>query len=142
MENIEIIKAPTRLNVAIVSKIEMSPSNSSKYDTVFYEVLEDTSVTFLLDGVEQTLTINSGFIHDQDSVPRIPLVYAAYKGVGAGVPCAFHDYLYRYTDLYPKKVADTLFYKLMVHLGVDEKRAKVVYQGVNIGGHLKWKGEK
>lgn len=141
MENIEIISAPTRLNVAIVSKAGMSPTNSSKYDTVVYEVLEDTTIKFLLDGEEKELTIFEGFLHDQDSVPRLPGVHAAFKGVGAGVPCAFHDFIYRYPEVFPKKVADTLFYKLMLHCGVSKTKAWPVYQGVNLGGHLVWKGK-
>lgn len=63
------------------------------------------------------LEIPEGFMTDLDSVPRIPVIYAVFKG-RATKSAVLHDYLVRNPNVVPKRDADTIFFYAMKEEGV------------------------
>ena len=127
MRDIKIINAPLSVDVRVISKEE-------GYDTVVYRLIKDYSVEFMLDGKLEILGVTSGMDFDEDSVPRIPFLYAAAKGISSGVPATTHDFIYK-NNTYPRAVCDALYYNLMLHCGVDKWKALPIYTAVRaLGG--------
>jgi hypothetical protein len=62
-----------------------------------------------------TVVVPAGFTTDMDSVPRIPLIYAAFKGRAVN-SAVIHDLLYEQGK--GKVVADRTFLAAMKHEGV------------------------
>lgn len=96
-------------------------------------LLEDWHYT-ALDG--ERYTVPAGFVTDLDSVPRIPVVYALYKGrIRAGA--LLHDYLYRIG--HDRKAAD----KLLVEVGeivdlVEKEYLDNIYGAVRAFGWTRY----
>ncbi|MHB8110503.1 MAG: DUF1353 domain-containing protein [Syntrophorhabdaceae bacterium] len=82
-----------------------------------------------------TVTIPAGFYTDWASVPRLPVIYRKYGNTGHEAALV-HDYLYR-KDSEPqvsKETADRTFYDALVEMGLSERHAACMYDGVVIGG--------
>ncbi|WP_417551811.1 transglycosylase SLT domain-containing protein [Marinomonas fungiae] len=98
-----------------------------------WRLLEDWFYTSL-SGVRYC--VPKGFITDLDSVPRIPVIYALYKGrVRAGA--VLHDYLYRIG--HDRKAAD----KLLVEVGeivdlVEQEYLDNIYAAVRAFGWTRY----
>lgn len=82
-------------------------------------------------------TVPAGFICDLDSVPRVPFVYARYKGrtVTAAI---LHDYLYRRQPI-PRAAADALFLAGMSCEGVPWRFRIIIHLAVRVGGYFPWR---
>jgi len=80
------------------------------------------------DGV---LVVPALFVTDYDSIPRIPFIYALFKGLPAK-PCVLHDYLY--TSSMPRKKADKIFLKALREEGVGYLKSYMAYLGVRSFG--------
>ncbi|KAE8546133.1 DUF1353 domain-containing protein [Marinobacter nauticus] len=82
-------------------------------------------------GTADPVIVPAGFRTDLDSVPRVPVVYAAFKGraVRAAV---VHDYLY--ASQQGKRFADQTFLKAMKHEGVPARWRYPIYWAVVLFG--------
>ena len=78
-----------------------------------------------------TVVVPTGFVTDIDSVPRIPLVYAAFKG-RAVKAAVVHDYLYE--SQRGKAFADKIFLDAMAHEGVPARWRYPIYLAVKFFG--------
>lgn len=76
-----------------------------------------------------TIYIPRYFFCDLDSIPRVPFVYAIFKGE-ARVSALVHDWLYATSEV-SQEIADKIFYDLMLIEGVDPWRAKAAYRAVS-----------
>lgn len=83
-----------------------------------------------------TVRVPAGFVTDLDSVPRIPGIYAMFKGhtVNAAV---IHDWLYERGK--GKVVADRTFLVAMEHEGLPIWRRWPIYLAVAIFGWFIYK---
>lgn len=75
----------------------------------------------------QVLTVPEGFTTDLDSVPRVPFVYAAFKG-RAVKSAVVHDFLYEAQK--GKGFADGVFLDAMKHEGVPARWRYPIYLAV------------
>jgi len=80
--------------------------------------------------------VPKGFVTDIDSVPRIPGVYALYKG-HATYSAVVHDWLYEQGR--GKIAADRTFLAAMKHEGLPIWRRWPIFLGVAIFGWLIYK---
>ena len=82
-----------------------------------------------------TVTVPAGFYTDFASVPRLPVIYRKYGNTGHEA-AIIHDYLYRLDSvpLVSKDVADRTFYDALREMGLSERHAAIMYDGVVIGG--------
>ena len=82
-------------------------------------------------GLSDPIVVPSGFRTDMDSVPRVPVVYAVFKGraVRAAV---VHDYLYETQR--GKAFADSTFLKAMEHEGLPARWRYPIYWAVALFG--------
>jgi len=78
-----------------------------------------------------TIIVPTGFVTDMDSVPRIPLVYAAFKG-RAVKAAVIHDYLY--SEQLGKEFADRIFLDAMGHEGLPARVKYPIYWAVALFG--------
>lgn len=78
---------------------------------------------------EWRVTVPAEFRTDLDSVPRIPFVYAIFKG-RATKSAVLHDYLVRNPDLFPKDEADLIFYFAMKEEGLPWWLRTLMYVAV------------
>ena len=77
--------------------------------------------------------IPAGFLTDFDSIPRLPLMFAAFKGRTRSAALV-HDYLYSIG--FDRLAADRLFLRIMVAEGVHLRWALPIYFGVRAFGWL------
>ncbi len=78
------------------------------------------------------LTIPAGSTTDGASTPAV--IWGAIPPFGKGWKAyILHDWLYRKTRM-GKRNCDDLMYEALISLGVDEATAKVIYEGVHLGG--------
>jgi hypothetical protein len=80
-----------------------------------------------------TVVVPTGFVTDLDSIPRIPIIYAALKG-RAVKSAIIHDYLYR--EQRGKRFADALFLQAMKDEGIAAGWRYAIYWGVCLGGSM------
>lgn len=97
---------------------------------------EFTAPMFLfvvLDGVEYLIRVPSGFVTDFASVPRIPLAFWLFGGIG-DYAAAVHDWLYTEAK-YPRELCDDIFREILVYVDeAGETRASLMRLGVRLGG--------
>jgi len=86
-----------------------------------------------------TIIVPSGFVTNLDSVPRIPVVYAAFKG-RAVKAAAIHDYLYR--EQKGKAFSDRIFLDAMGHEGLSNHLKYPIYWGVALFGASSYSDHK
>ena len=89
------------------------------------------------------IKIHSGYCWNGASVPWFlwPIIGSPFDPPFMA-PSLFHDRVYDTGEL-PRKKADLLFKKLLIHNGVSVDLAKQMYAGVRIGGrsHYNYKGK-
>lgn len=83
------------------------------------------------------LTVPEGFVSDLESVPRLPLVYVAFKN-RAPKSAILHDWLYG-TRIMSRQGADAAFLCAMEREGVSWWVRRAMYAGVRIGGASRFK---
>ena len=79
-------------------------------------------------GTTDEIKVPSGFETDLDSVPRVPVVYAGFKG-RATKSAVLHDYLCEKPG-FPRKKADQIFLDAMKDEGVPWRHRWPVYLAV------------
>ena len=80
------------------------------------------------------ITVPEGTVTDFASVPRIPLAYWLFAGVGQAA-AAVHDWMYRVDTNVPRDVADNIFLEAMEACGVSAWRRLPMYWAVRaLGG--------
>jgi len=85
-----------------------------------------------------TIVIPKGFECDGDSVPRIPVIYAMYKG--RAIQAAWvHDYLYQ--EQRGKEFADLMFLDAMEDQGIPEHIRYPIYWGPFLFGNSRYRGK-
>ena len=95
----------------------------------------------LLEPLETSdFTVPAGFESDGASVPRIfwRLVFPPTdtRALRAAV---IHDYIYRQQpEGWDRRMADDLFFRLLVEDGVPTWRARLAWLGVRVGGGKAW----
>ena len=95
---------------------------------------EDYSITFLVDSIEQKISIKSGYKWDGASIPRY-----CWSIIGGKYMPRFreaslvHDYMYE-NGLINKEVADRLFLELLDESSVKGIRRKLMYGAVRLFG--------
>lgn len=83
--------------------------------------------------------VPAGFITDFASVPRIPLAFMLFGGIG-DYAAAVHDWLYR-NGLYTREECDAIYAELLEHVDKTSKfRASLMHRGVRLGGKSSYKG--
>lgn len=103
-------------------------------DENIIEVQEDYRVYF--EGYEWI--IFKGFVCDGVSSPKFSWSIAS-KFAGDTLPAALiHDANYS-AELLPRKVADNIFYKMLLANGVEKGRAKLYWITVRLFGYFVWK---
>ena len=86
---------------------------------------------FMYFGDEGVVVVPSGFTTDFDSVPRVPLIYALFKGHTTQAAIT-HDSLYR--EQAGKAYTDSTFLAAMEHEGLPLRRRLPIYWGVVLFG--------
>ena len=82
------------------------------------------------------ITVPKGFRTDLASVPRI--LWCLIPPFGRYSQAAvIHDYLYHFQEG-TKKVADEIFYELMLRYGTYKWKAKIMYLAVRLFGGGAW----
>lgn len=75
-----------------------------------------------------------GFVCDLDSVPRIPFVYAKFKGRCVAAPLA-HDLEYSHLGRLARRQADDLMLEIGLWEKTDPKYIEPMHRGVIVFGH-------
>lgn len=78
-----------------------------------------------------------GFVTDFASVPRIPLAFTLFGGIGDRA-ATVHDWLYS-TGEVSRQEADEILKTLLVAEGAGGLRASLMYAGVRVGGGAHYK---
>ena len=81
------------------------------------------------DVAEREIWVPKGFVTDFASVPRLPVAYMLAGNTAHG-PAVVHDYLYG-THLFPKAMADNIFYEAMGVWGEPQWRRSLMYRAVS-----------
>jgi hypothetical protein len=85
----------------------------------------------------ERIIVPAGYVTDFASVPRIPIAYLLFGG-RANAAATIHDWLYT-TGIFPKCVADGVFYEAMRASGLRWDRAWWMWLGVAWGGGRAWR---
>lgn len=90
-------------------------------------------ILVVLDGLSYLIRVPDGFVTDFASVPRIPLAFWLFGGIG-DYAAAAHDWLY-HTAEFPRGVCDAIFREILIHVDdAGEPRANLMHLGVRVGG--------
>ncbi len=104
-----------------------------------WELLSPFVVTVVVDGKSYLIRVPPGFVTDFASVPRIPLAFWLFGGIG-DYGAVVHDWLYT-TREYPRWLADRIFQEVLIHVDkTSEFRAGTMHLGVRLGGGSAYSG--
>ena len=104
-----------------------------KVEGKIWEMLSPLVFVVVVDGVSYLIRVPPGFRTDFASVPRIPLAFWLFGGIG-DYAAACHDWLYT-TGEYPREICDAIFREVLIHVdGAGEFRAGAMHLGVRLGG--------
>ena len=117
----------------------LSSLDVRKLDKKRWLFLAPMVVLVVLDGVSYLIRVPPLFVTDFASVPRLPLVYWLFGGVGDWA-AAVHDYLYT-TGEYPRDICDKIFREILIHVdGTSESGARTMHAAVRLGGASRYSG--
>ncbi len=107
-------------------------------------VMFDGAISYRLVSGEIS-TVKDGFVFDWASVPAIFTWYLPPSGDGRncyGIAALFHDWLYCHRKVAGRAVSraecDALFLEIMLYVGVDRRKAILMYRAARLGGWLLW----
>lgn len=113
--------------------------------------LKDYCFTRWLKGEKEIrISAEKGFIWDGATIPRIFWSLIGFYPAGIMLPASLwhdliyvkkgwvHNYITKETEHISRKHCDQLFYKHMIKCGVPEKKARLMYKVVRIGGFYYW----
>lgn len=87
---------------------------------------------------QTTIIVPEGAVTDFASVPRIPLAYWLFAGVGQAA-AVVHDWMYRVDTNVPRDVADNIFLEAMEACGVSAWRRLPMYWTVRAFGGSRYR---
>lgn len=87
---------------------------------------------------QSTIIVPAGTVTDFASVPRIPLAYWLFAGVGQAA-AVVHDWMYRVDTNVPRHVADDIFLEAMEACGVSAWRRLPMYWAVRAFGGSRYR---
>lgn len=87
--------------------------------------------------LDMTIIVQSGFMTDFASVPRIPFIWWV-AGATAQRAAIIHDYLYR-AKRYSRKVCDQVFLEAMKATGISLMQRYIMYWAVRAFGNWAYK---
>lgn len=88
---------------------------------------------------EEVIIVPEGFVTDWASIPQL-LRGIIYDNIGKRA-AVVHDFLYRTSGmggLYTRKRCDEIFLEALLVLKVSSVKARIMYNGVRIGGWKPW----
>jgi hypothetical protein len=85
----------------------------------------------------RTLTVESGFLTDYASVPRVPGAYLLF-GDTSHKAAVIHDWLFHHHEVCDEQTANKVLLEAMVVEGIPAWRRLGIYLGVVIGGESGW----
>jgi hypothetical protein len=97
-----------------------------------------TPFQYRSDILGKTIKIESGFLTDYASVPRLPILYTFF-GDTAHKSSVVHDWLYHHHEICDEQTANKVFFEAMKVEGVVSWRRFFMYLGVKLGGSSSWK---
>lgn len=101
-----------------------TPAKLAQPNWVLLEPLEYLAST------GERYVVPASFVTDLASVPRMPVIYAAFGNRGQSVrPAVLHDWLCRH-KVVQRPTADRLFYQAMLDEGMPETDAMSMYWAV------------
>jgi len=116
-----------------VSAKALTSLDIRKVGTKEWQLLAPLIVLVVIDGKSYLIRVPPGFVTDFASVPRLPLAFFLFGGIG-DLSATVHDWLY-YTGEYPREVCDAIFRELLRCVdGASAFRANGMYAGVRVGG--------
>ena len=87
---------------------------------------------------QTTIIVPENTVTDFASVPRIPLAYWLFAGVGQAA-AVVHDWMYRVDTNVPRDVADNIFLEAMEACGVSAWRRWPMYWAVRTFGASRYR---
>lgn len=103
-----------------------------------WQLLSPFAVLVTIGDKTYHIYVPAGFITDFASVPRIPLAFMLFGGIG-DYAAVVHDWLYR-NGLYTREECDAIFWELLVYVDKTSVfRANLMRVGVRIGGASSYK---
>lgn len=88
-----------------------------------------------------SITVPKGFVTDFASIPQALWSFGLSPHGRYSKAAIIHDYLY-WTGDCTKEQADNLLLIAMKESGVCDSKAKIIYEGVNLGGESAWNSNK
>lgn len=88
----------------------------------------------------KTITVETGFITDYASVPRIPIAYWLC-GDTSHLPAVLHDWLFHHHEVCSEQMANQVLLEAMEVNGEPQWRAEMIYLGVAVGGQTSWEDD-
>ena len=89
---------------------------------------------FIMDDFQ--VIVPKGFETDFASTPTIVDSILGYKFKYSKANVV-HDYLYA-TKLYSREISDNIYYKALIHLGIDKYKSYIAYKAVRLFGHSRY----
>lgn len=97
---------------------------------VLQELVYDSAILNL------QIRVPAGFVTDFASVPKLPIIYAAF-GNRAHHESVIHDWLF-YTAITTRKISDKVFLEAMIVRGKSAWIRNGMYWGVRLGSWKAW----
>lgn len=105
-----------------------------------WELLSPLVFVVVVDGVSYLIRVPPGFVTDFASVPRIPLAFFLFGGIG-DYAATCHDWLYT-TREYPREICDAIFREILLHVDKTSAfRANGMHLGVRLGGASRYSAD-
>lgn len=121
--------------------IFLSPLRVEAIDDTHWKLLDGLIYDSEVPGVGRII-VPKGFTTDFASVPRLPLAFLLFGG-RANLAATLHDWLYT-RGIFPKRVADAVFYEAMRSTGIGWWTAWWMWIGVACtwGGYKAWRDHR
>lgn len=100
----------------------------------------DSQLMYESEIAEQVFTVPAGFNTDLASVPRLPLAYMLFGGIGDAA-AVVHDYLYS-TKIVSRKMADDVLSEAMAVSGIPAWKRGPMWLGVRLFGGGHWNSKE
>jgi len=89
------------------------------------------------DVLGKTIVVESGFLTDYASVPRVPLAYLLF-GDTSHKAAVLHDWLFHHHEMCDEPTANLVLLEASKVEGIPTWRRFGIYLGVKIGGRSSW----
>lgn len=102
-------------------------------------LLKDYHVLLIVDGKVFDVVCPAGEITDFASSP--PRLWGLFPPIGKGITegAVVHDHMYKHPGEFTRKQIDEIFREIMLAKGTSNRKARLGYYGVRLGGWVAWK---